>query len=171
MSNNPSCDLVEHPSSLPEMQSSNEHTDKINSEHASPMPQVNAQTHSYTHSFLHPLLYKHTHHLLALLTRGIQTLSFCPSILLLSTFTVLLYFPVSLSLQFKRKDKSKGSKRPKVTEQRSFFSVYLVAMISFFNISHLLLTARLAIVWNLSWPYSHCTPGNVSYRPNKYMLY
>lgn len=50
VSNNPSCDLVEHPSSLTEMQSSNEHTDKINSEHASPTPQVNVQTHFYTQS-------------------------------------------------------------------------------------------------------------------------
>lgn len=46
VSNNPSCDLVEHPSSLPEMQSSNEHTDKIHSEHTTSTPEVNAKTHS-----------------------------------------------------------------------------------------------------------------------------
>lgn len=50
VSNNPSCDLVEHPSSLPEMQSSNEHTDKIHSEHASFTPKVNAKTHVKTRS-------------------------------------------------------------------------------------------------------------------------
>lgn len=124
------------------MQSSNEHKDKINSEHASPTPQVNAQTHSYTHSFLHPLLNKHTHHLPALLTKGIQTHSFHRSALY--DFTVYFFVsPLSLSLfllKMRRKDKSKGSKRPKMAPQNKklfFFFFTLPGYNEFFKTSHL----------------------------------
>ncbi|MEQ2249799.1 hypothetical protein ILYODFUR_033109 [Ilyodon furcidens] len=43
------------------MQSSNEHTDKIHSEHASSTPQVNAKTHSETRLLLHPPFNQYTH--------------------------------------------------------------------------------------------------------------
>lgn len=158
MSNNPSCDLVEHPSSLPEMQSSNEHTDKINSEHASPAPQVNAQTRS-----LHPLFPSSPSQQTSppLLTKDIQTHSFHLSALYYSTF---FFFLSLILLKIWRNHKSKGSKIPKKAQQnKSFFSLCLAIM----NFSRLLicrcaealtgpLTARLAFVWNPSQQLFTC---------------
>lgn len=107
MSNNPFCDLVEQPSSLPEMQSDNEHTAKINSEHASLNPPVSAQTHAYSYSFLRLLLRKHTHCLPPNVTHVLTKSKLIPCIAqpLSSTFLTLPF------LKMRRKGKIHDSKR------------------------------------------------------------
>lgn len=132
MSNNPSCDLVGHPSSLPQMQSSNEHTDKINSEHAPHTPEVNAQTHSYTHYFLRPLLHKHTHYLH--LHRRPKVSKHNPSITLNSTvllFTSHFFFSQSLE----KGEKKHKSVRSKMVLLNKNFVFILARMNESFNTS------------------------------------
>lgn len=138
MSNNPSCDLVEHPTSVPEMQSSNEHTDKINSEHASPAPPLNAQTHSL-HRLFPPTAYQPTNTHITSLHSWPEVSRHTLVIVLHSTtslFSLIVFSSLSLILlELIRNHKSKDIKIPKKAQVNKSF---LITVIHF---------SRLLICW------------------------
>lgn len=95
------------------MQSCNEHTDKINSEHASPSPQVNAQTLPLFPSSPSP----QTSHIPN--TRPKVSKSFNHT----GNLTVYVLSPPLHLLHKRRKWKPKALKHPSWPEQKLFFSI------------------------------------------------